>query len=57
MILFIGLLLALVFAVVMTVLAITVGGSIGIVVFGEVIICVQIIVCIIKHSANKKKCK
>ena len=55
MILFIGLLLALVFAVVMTVLAFTVGGSIGIVVFGDVIICVLIIVWIIKHIANKKK--
>ena len=55
MIMFIGLLLALVFAAVMTVLAITVGGSIGIVVFGDVIICVLIIVWIIKHIANKKK--
>lgn len=55
MILFIGLLLALVFAVVMTVLAIAVGGSIGIVVFGDVIICVLIIVWIIKRIANKKK--
>lgn len=55
MILFIGLLLALVFTVVMTVLAITVGGSIGIVVFGDVIICVLIIVWIIKRIANKKK--
>ena len=55
MILFIGLMLALIFAVVMTVLAITVGGSIGIVVFGDVIICVLIIVWIIKHIANKKK--
>lgn len=55
MILFIGLLLALVFAVVMTVLSITVGGSIGIVVFGDVIICVLIIVWIIKRIANKKK--
>ena len=55
MILFIGLLLALVFAVVMTVLSITVGGPIGIVVFGDVIICVLIIVWIIKRIANKKK--
>lgn len=55
MILFIGLLLALVFAVVMTVLSIMVGGSIGIVVFGDVIICVLIIVWIIKRIANKKK--
>ena len=55
MILFIGLLLALVFAVVMTVFAITVGGSIGIVVFGDVIICVLIIIWIIKRIANKKK--
>ena len=55
MILFIGLLLALVFAVVMTVLAITEGSSIGIVVFGDVIICVLIIVWIIKRIANKKK--
>ena len=55
MILFIGLLLALVFAVVMTVLAIAGGGSIGIVVFGDVIICVLIIIWIIKRIANKKK--
>ena len=55
MILFIGLMSALIFAVVMTVLAITVGGSIGIVVFGDVIICVLIIVWIIKRIANKKK--
>lgn len=55
MILFIGLLLALIFAAVMTVLAITVGGSIGVIVFGDVIICVLIIVWIIKRIANKKK--
>lgn len=55
MILFIGLLLALIFAAVMTVLAITVGGSIGVIVFGDVIICVLIIVWIIKRIAKKKK--
>lgn len=55
MILFIGLMLALIFAVAMTVLAITVGGSIGIVVFGDVIICVLIIIWIIKRIATKKK--
>lgn len=55
MILFIGLILALIFAVVMTVLAITVGGSIGIIAFGDVIICVLIIIWIIKRIVTKKK--
>ena len=55
MILFIGLLLALIFAVVMTVLSISVGGSIGFVVFDDVIFCVLIIIWIIKRIANKKK--
>lgn len=55
MILFIILSLMLIALTVITVLAISVGGTVFIVVFGDVIVCGLIIVWVIKHLIKKKK--
>lgn len=54
MILFMILLLMLVILTVFTVIAIAIGGSAFIVVFGDVIVCIFIIAWIIKKLAKKK---
>ena len=55
MILFTILLLILLILTVVTVLAISIGGSAFIVIFGDVIVCIFIIVWIIKKIFFKKK--
>ena len=55
MILFMILLLMLTILTVITVLAIALGGSVFIIIFGDVIVCIFIIAWIIKKLAKKKK--
>lgn len=54
MILFITLLLMLLILIVVTVLAVSIGGSIAIVLFGDVIVCIFIIVWIMKRLIKRK---
>lgn len=54
MILFILLVLTLFFTLAFLVAAISVGGAAFIIVFGDVIICALIIVCILRHLLRKK---
>lgn len=57
MLLLISLLLMLFILIVVTVLAISIGGSIAVVLFGDVIVCIFIIVWIIKRLIERKKKK
>lgn len=53
MILFMILLLTLIFLVVFTVFAVSAGGAIFIIVFGDVIVCAFLIVWMLKHLMKK----
>lgn len=55
MILFTILLLMLILLTVITVLAISIGGSVFVVIFGDVIICIFLIVWLLKRLVTKKK--
>lgn len=55
MILFIILLLIVAILTAITVLAISVGGAVFIILFGDVIVCIALIVWIMKRRINKKK--
>ena len=57
MLLLISLLLMLFILIVVTVLAISIGGSIAVILFGDVIVCIFIIVWIIKRLIERKKKK
>ena len=55
MILFIILLLTLLTLMVFTILAVSAGGAVFIVLFGDVIVCILLIVWILKRLISKKK--
>jgi hypothetical protein len=55
MILFTILLLMLIFLTLLVVLAVSIGGTIGIVLFGDVIVCILLIVWIIKRIIRKRQ--
>lgn len=57
MILFTILLLMFIILTAITILAISIGGSIFVVIFGDVIICILLIVQIMKHLRKKNKKK
>ena len=57
MLLLISLLFMLFILIVVTVLAISIGGSIAVILFGDVIVCIFIIVWIIKRLIERKKKK
>lgn len=55
MILFIILLLIVAILTAITVFAISVGGAVFVILFGDVIVCIALIVWIMKRRINKKK--
>lgn len=55
MVLFITLLLTLAILTTITVLAISAGGAVFVIIFGDVIVCAFIIIQIMKRIAKKKK--
>ena len=55
MILFLVLVLTLLILVVVSAVILTIGGSAFLLIFGDVIVCISIIVCIIRHFIKKKK--
>lgn len=55
MVLFTLLLLILLITVVITLLAISIGGSVAIILFGDVFVCIFIIVWLMKRIIKKKK--
>ena len=55
MILFTILLLMLIFLTLLTVLAISIGGTIGVVLFGDVIVCIFLVIWIIKCIVKRRR--
>lgn len=55
MILLAILILMLLFLVIFAVFAISVGGAAFIIIFGDIIVCIALIVLFIRHLINKKK--
>ena len=55
MVLFLILLLTIIILLAIVVIAVSIGGSIFVVVFGDVIVCIFLIGLIIKHLIKKKK--
>ena len=55
MILFVILLLIVAILTAITVFAISVGGAVFVILFGDVIVCIALIVWFMKHRINKKK--
>lgn len=55
MILFIILALILLILIVFTVITVSVGGAVGIIVFGDVIVCAWLIIMIMKRIIEKRK--
>lgn len=55
MVLFLILLLTIIILITIVVIAVSIGGSIFVIVFGDVIVCIFIIGLIIKHLLKRKK--
>ena len=55
MILFTILLITLIILVILTVLAVSVGGALGIVLFGDVLVCIILLIWAIKRLARRRR--
>ena len=55
MILFAVLIVTLIFLIGFIVISVAIGGGLTVIIFGDVIVCIFLIVFLLKHLSNKKK--